>query len=103
MNLKIFKLLSNSERERERESRGFAKKHIHKLRKMEHALKKEMEGIDDLTKVTLKALRKKVRFKKISRKNVFSISLHADWNTHRYPRELERRWIRVSSRHCFRG
>ena len=41
---------------------------------MEHALKKEMEAIDDLTKVTLKALRKKVRLKKnIAKKRNFDL------------------------------
>ena len=40
---------------------------------MEHALKKEMEGIDDLTKVTLKALRKKVRSKNIAKKRIFDL------------------------------
>ena len=38
---------------------------------MEHALKKEMEAIDDLTKVTLKALRKKVRSKKYRERTYF--------------------------------
>jgi len=34
-------------------------------------LKKEMEAIDDLTKVTLKALRKKVRSKKYRERTYF--------------------------------
>ena len=36
-------------------------------------MKKEMEGIDDLTKVTLKALRKKVRSKNIAKKRIFDL------------------------------